>query len=473
MSVILFFDDRYLNIRHNVQRRMGRAQLMSDTLYADPSEDIFANIPNVFYNNNAKKYYMLTYGTHLKKEYSAVLLAQSEDGLHWSAFDTHGIVQLRERLFDNQLLDVRMSGEFCLFDDTRARTDERYKLLGIRRKDVDGAFRVESFLYTSPDGLHWKDEERNWHPAPPDLGALCVYYNPLRKMYVILTRPKMVDRRVSYMLTEDWISFTPPQVMLSTDALDSPLCESYGLTVLPYENYYLGMYWLYHPSRDQINGTINGPSHKYFDGYVNVQGVYSEDGIYFQRGLRETIIANGEPGTPDCGCIYPRGMRLGVHGEILIDACIYPYEHGHWRRFSEYNEPHPSIGTYCLRKDGMVYFESQGGEGEIGSRALLWLGGQLKVNMLCPTGEARVQITDAYGKPIAGYTFAECETFSQDSIEWEPRWVHNVSMETFKGKVIRIEIRWKTGRLYAIRGNFQLLIGPEIEKNMIIGAVGL
>ncbi|MDO5376804.1 MAG: hypothetical protein Q4G52_00580 [Clostridia bacterium] len=459
MSRILFFDDRFLHVVRHARRHMGRAKLMADTLYGDPDPNIFANIPNVFYSPTIGKWLMLTYGMHLRTFDDVVLLHESDDGLHWRPCDTREELTLQTRRFSHQLFELGACGEYSLYVDEREeKEEERFKLLAVRKGGKKG---LESCLFTSADGLHWQDKQVEWHPSPPDLGPLCIYWNAHRGSYVIAARPAMVDRRVALIETTDWRHFTKPQVVLETDALDTPVCESYGLTVLPYDGHYLGLYWLFHPNAEQVVGMPGGTSGKYFDGYVDAQMTCSENGWYFKRSLREPVLANGVPGEPDCGCIYPRGMRMDGKGHILVDACVYPYEHGRWREFVHEERPHKSIGVYTIREDGFCYYQNEGGEAFLGSRALLYESGEVAFNVECPTGSFKVQVTDVFGRVMEHYSFDECIPFVGNSLRYAPRWHGGYDLTGLKGKTFRLEMRLKTGRLYAIHGGLKLILNPN------------
>ena len=164
----------------------------------------------------------------------------------------------------------------------------------------------------------------------------------------------MVDRRVALMETKDWKEFTLPQTVLETDALDTPVCESYGLTVLPYDNYFLGLYWLFHPNAEQVTGMPGATSGKYFDGYVDAQMTCSENGWYFNEVsvslFYQTVTLENR--TAAVSILVDCAGRQ--HGSLLVDACIYPFEHGRWREFIHEDGSHRSIGTYRIRKTGFV-----------------------------------------------------------------------------------------------------------------------
>ena len=205
MKRILFFDDRYLHVVRHAKRAMAPMKLMKDTLYGDPCPDIFTNIPNVFYSERLGKWLMLTYGMHLKNFFDVIQIHESQDGLHWAPFDTTKELPLKTRRYPNQLFELGQCGEYTVYRDERAEEEERFRLLAVRKREESA---LESCMFTSPDGLHWKDCHTQWHPCPPDLGPLTIFWNEKRQSYVIGTRPDMVDRRVSFIETKDWKQFT-------------------------------------------------------------------------------------------------------------------------------------------------------------------------------------------------------------------------------------------------------------------------
>ena len=108
-----------------------------------------------------------------------------------------------------------------------------------------------------------------------------------------------------------------------------------------------------------------------------------------------------------------------------------------------------------------MYLESAGAAGVIGTRPLLARGGSLELNVLAPDGEVRVQVTDIKGDILPGYGFADSIPFIGDNLHWEPNWRGNQSLRNLPERALRIEILLDNARLYAIRGNFQVLTAPE------------
>ena len=119
------------------------------------------------------------------------------------------------------------------------------------------------------------------------------------------------------------------------------------------------------------------------------------------------------------------------------------------------------LEPYRIREDGFCYYKNIGGEAFLGSRALLYGGGPVTLNVQCPTGAFALQVTDSRGRVLEGYSFEDCEFFTGDSCCWEPHWKNGLTFELLKGKIIRLEMKWKTGRLYAVHGELDLVLSPK------------
>ena len=257
----------------------------------------------------------------------------------------------------------------------------------------------------------------------------------------------MTDRRIALCETRDWRSFSEPRLAMATDALDTPLAEVYGMPVFPYGRYFVALLWLYHVA-PQVEGQS---AHTFRDGRVDCQLAYSLDGRYFQRGPRAPFIATGEPDQPHHGCVYPTALLALPDGSLRIYAGASVREHG-------YRDPGlGAIVAFSLRRDGFVYLESAGGRGTVGTRPLLWRGGEMELNAQSPGGTVRVQITDIHGAPLEGFAFEDCAPFRGDDPAWRPAWTSGVTMGTLAGRPLRVEVELTHARLYALRGDLRML----------------
>lgn len=451
-TTILLFDDQRLNLRDNVQRKVGCPELISESIYQDPRAHVGWGYPSVFYNEPSGKWRM----TYLGWAYGGsrlALLAESDDGLRWQPRDTTGEIDLPDRFLPNQVLPEEKFGEWpACYVDERAPAEERIKGLVVYHTSKN---HNRTRLWVSPDGIHWTVKDGvEWQKVGPDPGTH-VFWNDVRQSYTFTSRPDWTDRRIAVFETTDWREFTSPQLAIQADALDLPLTEPYGMPVIPYHGWFIGFLWLFHTSP-----MVKGHSpHKFLDGHIDCQLAYSLNGWHWQRGLRDPFIPNGQPGSFDSGCVYPSSTVIKEDGSIWIYASICTEEHGYKSKGTG------RIVAYRLRRDGFIYLEGGKPAGVIGTRALYWREGEAELNAQCfDGGQVRFQVTDIQGEPLEGYRFEDCIPLVGDNTTWIPMWKSNRGLHQQVGKLLRLEIKLENARLYAIRGNFVPLVAGQAYR---------
>jgi hypothetical protein len=111
---------------------------------------------------------------------------------------------------------------------------------------------------------------------------------------------------------------------------------------------------------------------------------------------------------------------------------------------------------HTLRLDGFMYLETIANLGRVITRLLLFQEPELRINVQAPVGDVSVQISDEAGNALEGLTFEDCIPFRGDSLFWEPQWKSAKSLRDVLGRPVRVDIQMYRGRLYAIRGGFQI-----------------
>jgi len=445
-TTLLFFDDHALAVRDNVIRGVGRPTLIPESVWRDDERLNTAwGYPSVFFHKPDGVWRMAYQASVVRGVRGwpfCKLVAESEDGLQWRPRDTTREVKVARRRFAHQVADG-VSEWSGLYVDERAEPEERYRRLAVRE------------VWASPDGVRWK-HVADWRPDVVDMSAF-PFYNEVFGRAFIIGRQSQGDRRMCLFQTDDWRKFTDPILLLHADAEDEPLTDTYGMPVFPYEGWYIGFLWLYHGAA-QFEGSS---PYKYTGGKVDCQLAYSLNGMNCQRAQRAPFIPNGGPGSPDAGCVYPSAVVMKPD-EMWIYASACTWEHGFTPKGAG------CILAYRLRKDGFVYLESRSGLGRLATKPLYWRGGELRLNVQGQGGRAvalsnylvngvRVQINEPRGKPIPGYTFAECRPFAADSLAWKPTWKSGRTLDALKGKAIQVAVELYNARLYALRGDFQFL----------------
>ena len=456
MTTLLFFDDFYLNRWENLRRRVGRPELVPEASFVDPNHGVASGYPTVF-RDETGKWRCLYQGksiAHMPDKVSFPLVAESDDGVGWKIPDLADIVSLPDRAFPNQVMPMDEFGQWNHYVDEKAE-DPQERLKGL----VWGKHDAKPSLWTSPDGLVWRQVEGvEWWPSRP--GPVSnAFWNQVRQSYVVLARsgPNPHPRRYAVSETKDWRTFSKPELALLSDALDPPLSELYAMPVFPYEGIYIGFLWVYHtvPYRAEDPTTMD----KYWGGKTDSQLSYSYNGWHFQRSLREPFMPNAPTGELGAGTMRPISMIVDDEQTIRIYSSASKLEHGYhiWGR---------DLGAllmHKLRLDGFTYLESAGGPGILGTRALFWRSGEPRLNVQSGQ-EVRVQVTDILGKTIEGYSFDDCEPFCGDALFWEPRWRNGVRLAALRKQVLRLEISLENARIYAIRGDFLPISRREARR---------
>jgi len=198
---------------------------------------------------------------------------------------------------------------------------------------------------------------------------------------------------------------------------------------------------------------------KYRMGKVDCQLAYSYNGWHWQRTVRETFMPNSAPGEHGAGCIYPNAI-IPMGDTLRIYSSAAKDEHAQIR-FKPPASHQSAILLHTLRRDGFAYLEPEGGTGELTTRLLLWEGGEPQLNVSAPQGEVRVQLANGRGEPLEGYTFADCIPFRGDSTAWTPEWRDGRLTEALRDQIVRLQVQLANGRLYAIRGDFEVKMSYE------------
>jgi hypothetical protein len=241
-------------------------------------------------------------------------------------------------------------------------------------------------------------------------------------------------------------------MLLQPDTLDDELVELYGMPVFPYGDAYVGLLWMFHcDSADPTRGFNR------FVGPLDCQLAFSYDGNRFTRGLRKPFIACNKPGQHGGGAIQP-SFLVDTDEELRIYSAATKLHHGQGRQARRDGiADNASILLHTLRKDGLMFLESEGDWGRFISKPLVLLGDLLTMNASAPHGEVQFQLTDMESRPVAGFTFEECQTLtSDDSIRFPLKW-RTASLSDVVSRIVRLEVRMRHAKLFAIRGDIHFI----------------
>jgi hypothetical protein len=334
-----------------------------------------------------------------------------------------------------------------VFIDPNAPAAERFKL-GVREvvltKDP-GKFGLH--LLASADGINWKLRRRDvlnyWAPMPHLDTENIIFWDPARKTYRAYARYNIRppwggrSRAIAYgesTSLESLPYIEKMQVLFAHDGLDPQLpspTKSREVRVLDYytnatfrypwaENAYFMFPSVYFHYVTELGGAFaeKQPTNA---GVNDIRFAASTDGVEWQRFDRRPYLRLGHEGTWDSKEIYllhgmvpdgDAGLRLYYFG---TDRC-----HG-WGR-DEQNQrllraaglapvlDTSGVGLLEVRRDGFVAARADYGGGEFTTSVVNFAGNELVLNLdTSAAGDARVEIRDAHGIPIEGFTLAECD----------------------------------------------------------------
>lgn len=464
---LLFFDDQCLERRENLNRNLGQPSSIPDGNYRDSELDPSWGYPSVFFDLESRRWRCL-YQAQLPSKYvrkgeklqHIALVLESEDGINWLPPDLTDLIPLKDRIQQHQVLPLADFLEWgpCFYDAVTEDPSERLKAF-VSMRDETGTYAP---LYVSANGLSWRRlEDRQWHPSGID-PAVSGFWNPIRNSYVIAARPSWGDRRIAVYETQDWRSFSKPEVAMRPDGEDTPAAQVYGMPVFQYAQMFIGLLWIYHTDPSTKGG-------KFVHGKVDCQLAYSYNGWHFNRFNHSPFLPKIAPGNPGYGAIYPSSMVLSDCETIRIYSSSSEGEHAQITS-------DPLCGQGCLllhelRKDGFVYLEPSGGPGSLTTRPLFFNGGQLVINAQVPHGRLRLQITDGNCNPLPSYGYDDCQPFVGNSVSWKPTWREGRTATALTGQVIRLEVEIFNGRLYSIRGDLRPVTSGSYRQWMKTGAI--
>lgn len=107
---------------------------------------------------------------------------------------------------------------------------------------------------------------------------------------------------------------------------------------------------------------------------------------------------------------------------------------------------------FTLRTDGFASVRAGADGGELTTKPLTFSGKQLSLNYsTSAAGSVRVEIQDAAGKPIDGFSATDCEEIIGDEIERVVRWKAGSNVGSLAGQPVRLRFIMKDADLYAFQ----------------------
>ena len=363
-----------------------------------------------------------------------------KNNILWSPKDSTRLWKLPELVAKFAWTDG-MAINCSVFKDTSpdCPPDARYKMLG----------GYGSCAFKSADGIHFTAMSQE--PVIPITlpnqfdSQTTVFWDSVGKRYLSFhraTRNKLRDTVTS--TSTDFLHWSDPVFLEYTGA---PTEELYTNQITPYfraPHILMGFPKRYTERRKAVDLDK-------FEWEAVSDGVFmtSRDGLHFHRwgeaflrpGLqserwvnRNNYISNGivvtksdVPGTPD-------------------ELSIYSTE-GYWSADNSCR-----LRRHTIRIDGFVSVQAPLAGGEFVTRPIVFEGKKLVMNYsTSAAGSVSLELQTADGKPIEGFTLADCGKIYGDQIDRVVAWKGNTDLGKLAGTPVRLRFVLKDADLYSIQ----------------------
>ena len=105
-----------------------------------------------------------------------------------------------------------------------------------------------------------------------------------------------------------------------------------------------------------------------------------------------------------------------------------------------------------FRTDGFVAVHGDYRGGELITKPFTFAGNELRLNLSSSAaGGVSVEIQDAGGKPIPGFTLGECIELNTDDLSRVVSWKSGSNVSSLSGKPVRLRFRLKDADLFALQ----------------------
>ncbi len=447
MYTIHFFDDNCLLKYTGFRRVYGKAERVGE--YAENR----SHSNGVVLKDTPLAPYVMYYAAIDENGGFRTSMATSGDGIHFVSLPND--VHFEGKKSGNEIIPLKELTEFMdavYLSDGKG--GGKYLLMGCYFDNAN--VECPDKIYVSADGVHFRLKSTGYHKRGTE-GLQTHYRNEEENCWSLLMRPNWGERYVVRIDTKDFENFSEPVLTLMPDSIDRPQTEIYGMAVKKVGNTYVGMAAFYETAYENYGMKM----HKYLGGSFEIQLVYSHDGKYFQRSLREPFIQTGLCGESASGyifphCIYNRGE------DFILAAAETPLEHGRFR------EAGAKLAFYSVKRGRFIGMRAYAGNGYLCTRPLLWHGGEAKIDVQAPYGEIFCRVITDRDEPMDGYGFEDSIPFTGDGF-WEPGWKNGNTLGKLKDRAFALEFRCHNGIIWAISGDFRVMGQIEMLKYVKTG----
>ncbi len=428
----LFVDDHLIAKLKNAELRMHQPQPAEVSLVCDaPWEGNISAYYSIFRDDD--RYRMYYRGAHFDEQAKksthreVTCYAESRDGIHWDK-PRLGLFEFNGSKENNIVWDDEGSPDthnFTVFKDANPNcpADARYKALA-------GPRNPGLHAYQSPDGIHWSPMQSEPVLSGGDFDSQnLAFWDPTQQRYLAFFRK--FDRKVRDIMTchsDDFVHWSQPEFL---DFGGAPHEHLYTNAIQPYvraPHLLIGFPTRFQPQNEQVEPVL----------------MSSRDGRHFRR-WPEPLIPITAPQDRD-------GNRANYMTWGLLELPDRDGELSVYATEAYYAGPGSRVRRFTFRSDGFVSAHAGDKGSELETHPLTFTGDKLHLNYVAaPGGSMRVEIQDAEGKPLTGFTLEDCIPLSGDSVDEAVRWKSGANVASFAGQPVRLKFAIRNADIYALQ----------------------
>lgn len=417
----LLLDDALIESSQGLERVVTPPDRLPEPVVTGPVDKCFQ--PYVSVLREAGGRFRIWYGVPESASQSHLATMTSADGIRWER--PHRV------LADPGHIQFGVS---ILDDGVRERDPVRRFKYGYWD---DGGLQIA----TSPDGLAWT-RMAGGPVIRHDHDINSIHWDPIRKRYTALvssytTGPTWAGQRRIPMqsVSDDLVHWREPWRIITPDDEDPGETQFYCMSgLLARGGLLIGLVKVL---RDDLK-VENAPPGGYGLGYTTL--AWSRDGERWTRDRTPFMDRNARVGAWD------HAMTWG-DCQLLVGDRAYIYYGGYARGHKVERFTERQIGLARMPRDRYVARQAGEAAGTLRTPPLLPSGASLTVNAAVD-GELTACLLDAAGKPLPGYSHAECVPVRGDGVAQPLRWRRHTRLPA--GKPMRLELRLRRGKLWAL-----------------------
>jgi len=465
----LFVDDHLVAASSGIERRLQRPRPRGIAIEHDAPWE--GRHPNYYVAFEDGDRYRMFYRSGTGDDAGEMTCyAESDDGIEWRK-PALGLVEVDGSTENNVVRGDATAHNFTPFRDPTAGADSpaRYKAVARSAPDPESA---ALYAFESPDGFEWS-RAREEPIFTADQGAYdsqnVAFWDPHREEYRCYFRyfrdeGALSGRDVKTATSADFLNWSEPRPLGYPDAPTSH--QLYTNVVRPYHrapHLLLGF-----PAR-YVEREGATESLRRLPAWESFRAEHVAAGSRTGYALTDTLLMSSRDG--ESFDVRPRTfLPPGLWDEESTAAWKYGDHYCAWHAVETasttpgtsrelslyasegYRTDDARLRRYSLRIDGFVAVEAGMDGGELRTEPLVFDGGELVVNFATSAGGAvRVELQDAAGRPIEGYTMADAADLFGDDLERRVTWGGDGDVSDLAGEPIRLRIAVVDAELYSFR----------------------